>query len=149
GLLHRPRSGALGIVKRLPVLAVVLLLAIAGCGSDPQPPTTSDPTTPPASPSASPGASVTPSASPVELVQFTVDGAGPYKLGTTLDSLQAANQLAEVNTGSEVCPQNTYARGTGTWTDIRLAFRPDGALYMVTNRSPSIPTPSGAWLGTS
>ena len=78
-----------------------------------------------------------------------MDGAGPYKLGATLASLQAANQLAEVAKGTEVCPENTFARGTGVWTDVRLSFRPDGKLYLLVNRSPNIPTPSGAWLGTS
>ncbi|HLT10835.1 MAG TPA: hypothetical protein VK028_08510 [Micromonosporaceae bacterium] len=131
------------------LVAAVLVLAVAGCGSDPQPPAAPAPTSPSPSGDASPGASASPSPSAEELIEFTVDGAGPYKLGVTLESLQAAEQLAEVTTGGEVCPQNTYARGTGTWTDLRLAFRPDGRLYMVTNRSPNIPTPSGAWIGTS
>jgi hypothetical protein len=79
-----------------------------------------------------------------------VDGAGPYKLGTTLASLQAANQVAEVATNAEICGgQNTFARGTGVWSDIRLSFRSDGKLYLAANRSASIPTPSGAWIGTS
>ena len=56
-------------------------------------------------------------------------------MGKKLTDLQAANQLAEVATGAETCPQNTTARGTGVWTDVRLSFRPDGKLYMAVNRS--------------
>jgi hypothetical protein len=70
-------------------------------------------------------------------------------LDTSLASLQAAGLLAEVATGGETCPQNTTARGTGAWADIRLSFRPNGVLYLAVNRSASIPTPSGAWLGTT
>lgn len=150
--LHaRLKSGALGIMRRISVLIAVLLLAVAGCGSDPPPPANANQTSAPPSAGASGSAapSVTPSVSASELIEFTVDGAGPYKLGTALASLQAANQLAEVSTGGEVCPQNTFARGTGIWSDIRLSFRPDGKLYLAVNRSASIPTPSGAWLGTS
>lgn len=48
-----------------------------------------------------------------------------------------------------MCVGNTTARGTGVWRDVRLSFRKDGQLYLAVNKSPSIPTPSGAWLGTS
>jgi hypothetical protein len=82
------------------------------------------------------------------LIEFTVDGAGPYRLGATLAGLEAAGALDEVTPNGE-CPGNTTARGTGIWSDIRLSFRSDGKLYLAVNRSPSIPTPSGAWLGTT
>jgi hypothetical protein len=65
-----------------------------------------------------------------------------------LADLQGAGQLDEVGAAAG-CPGNTTARGTGTWEGIRLSFRPDGALYLAVNRSPSIPMPSGAWLGTT
>jgi hypothetical protein len=83
------------------------------------------------------------------MVQFTVDGAGPYQLGAKLADLQTAGQLDEVATGGETCAAITTARGKGVWKDIRLSFRPDGTLYLVVNRSTTIPTPSGAWLGTN
>jgi hypothetical protein len=130
------------------VTLAVVLLAAAGCGSDKKPPATPPAKATGATPAAS-GASATPSGSPAALIEFTVDGAGPYQLGTTLASLQATKNLDEVATGGQVCPQNTTARGTGTWKDIRLSFRSDGKLYLAVNRSTSIPTPSGAWLGTT
>jgi hypothetical protein len=151
GLAPVALIGCTWTVRRIPVLVAVALFALAGCGNDPQPPANATPTgaTPSVGASGSAGPSATPSASASDLIEFTVDGAGPYKLGATLASLQAANQLAEVAKGTEVCPENTFARGTGVWTDVRLSFRPDGKLYMLVNRSPNIPTPSGAWLGTS
>jgi hypothetical protein len=76
-----------------------------------------------------------------------VDGAGPYQLGATL-SQQAAGEPA-VWRPAATCPQNTTATGTGVWSEIHLAFRNDGKLYLLVNRSASIPTPSGAWLGTT
>jgi len=126
------------------MFAVVTLLAAAGCGKqDPAaaPPATSAVSTPASSP-----ASATPSALPSTLIEFSVDGAGPYQLGATLATLQAASSLNEV-TASGDCPNNTTARGTGVWKEIRLSFHKDGELYLAVNRSPSIPTPSGAWLG--
>jgi hypothetical protein len=134
-------------------LVVAPLAFLAACGGG-------GPATPPASPS-SPSATATATSvvtdvpvvatsSPApEPIQFTVDGTGPYQLGAALASLQSAGVLAEVATGAETCPQNTTARGTGAWTDVRMSFRPDGKLYLVTNRSPAIPTPSGAYLGTT
>lgn len=134
------------------VLLVPALLAVPGCRAKP-PTTAQTPTTLPATagstPPVSPGASATPSGSPAAVIEFTVDGAGPYQLDTSLASLQAAGLLAEVATGGETCPQNTTARGTGVWTDIRLSFRNNGVLYLAVNRSTSIPTPSGAWLGST
>ena len=41
------------------------------------------------------------------------------------------------------------ARGEGVWHDVVLHFRPDGRLYLLENRSQAIPTPSGAYLGTT
>jgi hypothetical protein len=132
------------------VALVTVTITASGCGSD-------DPGAPPAAQSRAPSAgsaspggtgSASPTASPTpDVVEFTVDGAGPYLLGATLDELRSI--LDEVGPGVAPCTQNTTARGTGTWKDVHLSFRPDGALYLMTNRSPSIPTPSGAWLGTS
>ena len=130
--------------------AGALLLASA-CGGGKATPT--DPTTDPTtsiSPSATADATDVPVVATTTApapVQFTVDGTGPYQLGVSLTSLQSAGVLAEVATGGETCPQNTSARGTGAWTDVRMSFRPDGKLYLVTNRAAGIPTPSGAYLG--
>ena len=140
-------------MRRVGLVAVVMLLAAAGCGS--KDPAAAPPVTTPsvtgtagATPNTSP-APGTPGASASDLLEFTVDGAGPYQLGATLANLQATASLDEVKTGGEVCPQNATARGKGVWKDIRLSFRNDGVLYLAINRSPSIPTPSGAWLGTT
>ena len=133
---------------RIGVSALVVLFAVAGCGKDPAPTPTANPvasatSATPADPSASPTASALPA------LAFTVDGAGPYLLGAKLSELQAAGQLDEVKAGGETCAQNTTARGTGAYRDVRLSFRPDGTLYVVINRSENIPTPSGAWLGNT
>src|SRR5262245_23622476 len=143
-----PASAALGIMRRTGlVLLVAALFAVGGCRAK-APAVAQTPTTAPATSgstaSPSPGASPTPSGSPAAAIEFTVDGAGPYQLDTSLAALQAAGLLAEVATGGATCPQNTTARGTGVWTDIRLSFRPDGHLYLAVNRSASVPTPSGA-----
>jgi len=136
-------------MKRIGMFVVVTLLAAAGCGS--KPPAAPPPATAQAgsAPPPSSTASATPSASPETLIEFSVDGAGPYQLGATLATLQSSPGLDEVTSGGSACPGNTNARGTGTWRDIRLSFRKDGMLYLAVNRSPSIPTPSGAWLGTT
>jgi hypothetical protein len=132
---------------------VVVAIALTSCGfnkpgASPPAGATTTPaatgTTPAAPPSGTPG----PTGSPSALIEFTVDGAGPYQLDATLTALQAIG-LQEVKTGGETCPENTTARGTGVWQDIRLSFRKNGILYLAINRSPTIPTPSGAWLGTS
>jgi hypothetical protein len=133
-------------MRRYVSLAAIALLVLSGC-SKKQPQAT--PTTATPTPSASAEPSAAPSTTPSPLIQFTVDGAGPYQLGTTLQALQDAGQLDEVTTGGATCPQNTTARGKGVWKDIRLQFRPNGTLYLVVNRSTTIPTPSGAWLGNS
>ena len=94
--------------------------------------------------SAAPSGSSTPT-----VVEFTVDGAGPYQIGDTLTDLQATPGLTNVTAGPQTCPTNTTAKGTGVWKDLDLSFRQDGTLYLAVNRSPAIPTPSGAWLGTT
>jgi hypothetical protein len=144
-------------VKRIGTIlvAAVATALLAACQADqpsgaPQPTAPANPTTASASPSAdaSAGATPTPSASADTAVEFTVDGAGPYQLGAELAALQATPGLAQVATGGQPCPQITTARGTGAWGDVQLSFR-DGTLYLAVNRSASIPTPSGAWLGTT
>jgi hypothetical protein len=133
------------VVALLSVFALLATTA-AGCGKDE--PTTAPPVNTPRS-TASPSSSATPSGSPSPGVEFSVDGAGPYQLGASLTELQSANLLDEIAKGTGPCPQNTTARGTSTWGDVHLSFRADGKLYLLINRSTSIPTPSGAWLGTS
>ena len=107
------------------------------------------PVTPGGSPQPSGSVAATATSSPSPLIEFTVDGAGPYQLGETMAALQSTAGLDEVTPGTEVCPGNTTARGKGVWSDIRLSFRNDGELYLAVNRSPNIPTPSGAWVGTT
>jgi hypothetical protein len=136
-------------VKRVGLLAALtaVLLAATACGSKDPAPTT---TTPNPSGTTTATGSATPSVtgSPQTLVEFSVDGAGPYVLGKTLDQLKVTPGLEEVVTGGQTCKDNTTARGTGVWRDIRLSFRKDGKLYLLVNRSAAIPTPSGAYLGT-
>ena len=134
------------------VMVVATALGAAGCSSpttNPPPPVTSG-TTPATNgtSTASGRPSTSPTASAQALIEFSTDGAGPYQLGLTLTQLQAKPGLEEVTAGG-VCPQNTSARGVGVWRDVRLSFRQDGRLYLVVNRSDQIPTPSGAWLGTT
>lgn len=143
-------------MKRLGFALVVLLAATAaGCKKDaPEAAPTSSAAGPSAAASGSaspaPSASADPSASPVNgLIEFTVDGAGPYQLGATLTALQTEAGLEEVKTGGATCPENTTAKGKGVWKDIQLQFRKDGSLYLLINRSASVPTPSGAWLGST
>jgi hypothetical protein len=134
---------------RAPIaLAAVALFALGGCssgdknaqaGESPAPVVTSVAESPAGEPS--------PSVSPSPAIEFTVDGGGPYVIGAKLADLQGQNLLIDVATGAETCPQNTTAKGTGTWAGVQVAFRPDGKLYMAVNRSKTIPTPSGAWIG--
>jgi hypothetical protein len=127
------------------MLVIVALLAtvVAGCSKGSAAGATPSPGGP-----TSPGAGESPSPSPTpDLIEFTVDGAGPYQLDATLLSLRA--QLDQVAPAPSPCSSNTAARGTGVWKDILLSFHPDGSLYLLTNRSAAIPTPSGAYLGTT
>jgi hypothetical protein len=149
GRLRRARTTTGGVGG---ALIAVAILAVAGCGSD-KPASTAKPKpagTASASASGSAGASVSgsPSVNPSDLIEFTVDGAGPYQLGATLAALQAKGSLDQVSAGGDGCPDNTTAHGTGVWKDVQLSFHKDGKLYVLINRSPSVPTPSGAWLGT-
>jgi hypothetical protein len=115
--------------------------APAPAGSAPSAPASSGTTTPPTTAPSGPPTSA-------QVAEFTVDGTGPYLLGAMLADLKASPGLTNVTTGGATCPNNTTAQGTGVWKDVHLSFRPDGALYLAVNRSPTIPTPSGAWLGT-
>lgn len=140
-------------MKRIGIgLGLVALVSLAGCGGKdpaptPAPPAATATPTVSASPgTASPGASVSPSADAA--VEFTVDGAGPYQLDGDLTTLQAAPGLGDVAQGAAPCPQTTTARGTGAWQEVELSFHADGVLYLAVNRSASIPTPSGAWVGS-
>ncbi len=137
-------------MKRIGVIVALVCattLAAAGCGS--KDPVVVQPVTSGGSPQPSGSTAASPSTSPSALIEFTVDGAGPYQLGATLTALQSTPGLDEVTPSTEVCPGNTTARGKGEWSEIRLSFRNDGELYMAVNRSPNIPTPSGAWVGTT
>ncbi len=136
-------------------IAVAVALGATGCGltGGGDPDTTPGPTadaSPSGSvdPSASSSASASPSASPTQLVNFTVDGAGPYQLGRTLTQLTATPGLSQVSANAD-CPGNQVARGTGVWGQVDLHFRPNGQLYLLVNRDQEIPTPSGAFLGTN
>ena len=135
-----------------PVL-VVVALAAAGCQRTQQTPNQPSPSAstsasvdPSESSSADPSAS--PSTSATALKEFTTEGAGPYQLGRTLTQLETNPGVDEV-TNNQVCPGNKSGRGTGVWKDVQLSFRADGKLYLVVNRALDIPTPSGAWLGST
>lgn len=82
-------------------------------------------------------------------IEFTVDGAGPYQVGATLGELQSGAGVDNVKTGGQPCPDNTTAQGKNVWQDIQLQFHKDGLLYLVINKSSNIPTPSGAWVGST
>jgi hypothetical protein len=131
--------------------ALVALLVVTGCSAGGEHAASNAPSrTTSASASPQETGSASPSGSPSAdaAVEFTVDGAGPYQLGATLDELRATPGLDEVKSGGPACAKNTTARGTSTWREVQLSFHEDGELYLAVNRSPSIPTPSGAWLGT-
>jgi hypothetical protein len=143
------------VISLLTPVALAVLLGAAGCNLLPssEPSETSTTTASPTGsvdPSATPteGGSATPTGSPTPLLEFTTDGAGPYQLNKGLTELQANPGLDQV-TPDSACPGNMTARGTGAWRDVVLHFRPDGRLYMLENRSQAIPTPSGAYLGTT
>jgi hypothetical protein len=147
----RPGSAALNVVKRSGILiAAGLLLALGGCGG--HKPAAAPPATgsAPASGQPSGAASASPSASPsAVLVEFSVDGVGPYQIGASLTALKASPGVDAPTTGGQTCPDNTVAQGTGAWHDVQLHFRKDGNLFLLINKSTSIPTPSGAWVGTT
>jgi hypothetical protein len=138
------------IMRRIRLVIVLGLIAVTvgACGKK-QPQSAPPPATTGTTATATPTASGTPTGTPGPVIEFSVDGAGPYLLGAKLADLQAAGQLDEVAKGGDPCPANTTAKGKGTWADVYLSFRPDGVLYIAINRSTSIPTPSGAWLGSS
>ncbi len=141
-------------MKRVAVAAVAIvgLVTLPACGS--KKPKEAAPAASAPSLNASAGASAPPTAapsgssSPAAGIEFTVDGAGPYQIGDKLTDLQATPGLASV-TSDKNCPNNTTAQGTGTWAGVQFSFHQDGSLYLAVNRSPSIPTPSGAYLGTN
>lgn len=136
----------------VPLLAAALTLVTACGGESPEASPTSASPTDPGTTTTTGGTPTATTAAPdptTDPLTFTVDGVGPYQVGVTLDSLQGAGLLDEVSTGAETCSANTTARGTVEFTDVRLSFRPDGKLYIVTNRSPAIETASGAALGAT
>jgi len=141
-------------VKRTGILiAAGLLLALGGCGhkhAAATPPTGSGHASGQPSGAASASASASPSASAsvAALAEFSVDGVGPYQIGATLDALKTSPGLDGVTTGGQTCPDNTVAQGTGDLHAVQLHFHKDGKLFLLVNKSTSIPTPSGAWLGT-
>jgi hypothetical protein len=148
---HPAGSRRLRSLVLAPVVLVVTALAAAGCdligGSTPDPTTPASPTAE-VTPTGSVQPSVTGSQTPLpELLEFSTEGAGPYRLNNTLAQLQGGQPgLADVGPITE-CPGNTMARGVGTWAKIEMRFRADGRLYLLINRDQAIPTPSGAYLG--
>jgi hypothetical protein len=140
-------------MKRVGALIMVTLLAAgtSGCGSHKQ--GGSFVAVPGSSgsaagrPSGTASASVSPSPSTV-LIEFTVDGIGPYQLGGSLDALKATPGVNGMTSGGPTCPDDTVAQGTGDLADVQLRFHKDGTLFLAVNKSTAIPTPSGAWLGT-
>jgi hypothetical protein len=138
-------------VKRIGTLLILTLLVVTGCGSHKPataPPASAGRGSASGSPSVPASATASPSASAV-LVEFTVDGIGPYQLGASLTTLKSAPGLDAVTAGGQTCPDNTLAQGTGAWKGVQLRFHKDGTLFLAVNKSTSIPTPSGAWLGTT
>jgi hypothetical protein len=153
GLASGAHIRCTGIMKRIGMLVVVTTLAVAGCGTGAkvQPPA-SPPST---STTGSSSAPVTSSGSPnpsgsagPDVIEFSVDGAGPYQLDMTLTALQAKPGLDGVGP-AQGCPGNMTARGKGTWKDVQFSFHSDGVMYLAVNKSANIPTPSGAWLGST
>ncbi len=140
-------------VKRLflSAIAIAAVMALPACGhgaaKTPAGPANTAPATSDTA-SAAPPSPGGPS-SPSDVKEFSVDGAGPYLIGSKLTDLQATAGLDSVTPGGATCPQDTTAQGTGVWAGVQLSFGTDGVLYVAVNRSTTIPTPSGAWLGTS
>ncbi len=140
-------------VKRraLALIVIVAVMTLAGCGSSKAKSTvrTSGPTPTVSGSSPSVGPSAPASSSAATVVEFSVDGAGPYKIGGMLNDLLTTPGLDNVVTGSTACPQSTTAQGVGAWKDVQLSFHSDGELYVAVNKSTAIPTPSGAYLGST
>jgi hypothetical protein len=140
-------------VKRLLLsvigIAAVLTLPACGHGAAKTPTGATNPVTATSS-GALGGGSPSPGgpSSPSDVKEFSVDGAGPYQIGSKLTDLQATAGLDNVTAGGASCPQDTTAQGTGEWAGVQLSFGTDGVLYVAVNKSTTIPTPSGAWLGT-
>jgi len=135
--------------RLLPLIALGFTVALgaAAChvgGSGNNQVDTGVTTTTTATGTATPTGTGAPTTSTGPVVEFSTDGAGPYQLGKTLTELKP--QLQEVGPDN-LCTGNTTARGTGVWQDIRLEFHADGKLFLLTNKSIDIPTPSGAWIG--
>jgi hypothetical protein len=151
-------SGELVGVKRhllVPVLAGVLAAVaagLAGCSKGSPPPATIGtglPTTTTSGTGGPQSSSPAPTTPAQQLIEFTTDGAGPYAMGSTLTHLQQAEPGLDQVGPMEGCPANMSAHGVGVWRDIQLFFHADGRLYLLLNKSLSIPTPSGAYLGTT
>jgi hypothetical protein len=141
---------------RRPLLAALTLVAaalVAACGplgGTQQPaanPTPWGETPLPRTTTTTATSSPTPTGSTSSAVQFTTGGAGPYQIGKTVTQLQAVG-LTDLGP-DEGCPNNTSARGASPYQDVYLYFKPDGKLYLLRNRSLSVPTPSGVFLGTT
>jgi hypothetical protein len=140
-------------VKRIGALLVVTLLAAlaSGCGSHKKGGAFVTTSTSPGSAAGQPSGTASVSSSPspsAVLIEFSVDGIGPYQLGASLDALKATPGLTGLASGGPTCPDDTVAQGTGDLADVQLRFHKDGTLFLTVNKSTSIPTPSGAWLGT-
>src|SRR5262245_55695303 len=104
-------------------LAGLCVLAMTGCGGSDDTTTTTLPT-PATGSSASPGpsASASPTSTAAPVVEFSVDGAGPYELDMMLDALKTTPGLDDVQTGGTTCPQNTSAHGVDKWREIEFWF---------------------------
>jgi hypothetical protein len=155
-LVRAPAVRCTDRVKRVitAITAIATLLLLPACGHPSAKDTAATRAPSGSSAAASAGSTTAPSAlrsgslTPT-VGEFTVDGAGPYQIGAMLTDLQATPGLTNVTTGGQTCPTTTTAQGTGVWKDLHLSFHQDGTLYLAVNRSPTIPTPSGAWLGTT
>lgn len=142
-------------------LVAALAVLTLGCGalgvrdqetSGPPTPIVSGEAAPPSpGPSSIAGPTTAPPSPSVDPLVLSVDGIGPYRLGTgaTLDQLQGTGVLTSVANGGEACPQHFGAQGTGQYTGIRLWFLPDRKLDFVIARAPTIRTPSGARVGNT
>lgn len=136
-----------------PAVLVATALGAAGCdllGRRSPAPVTTTSASPDVSATTTPTTPVitaTPTTDEPLSLEFRTDGAGPYEMGQTLAQLQSGPGLDEVGP-MDGCPGNTSARGVGMWRDVSFSFHSDGRLYLLVNRSTSIPTPSGVWLGT-